>query len=297
MKINDKQLKISILLGILCFLLGASLTYFLIPIPQVISTSDRGYFSHLHPEFQKAQKSIHIVMFQMRYYPEYEGGEANLLLQDLIKAKQKGLDVRVILEGGDDFLGGDFIAKQKKACLYLQNSGVEVKFDPGGITTHAKLVVIDNKRVFLGSTNWNYYSLEHNKETSAFIKDKSAAKKYEDYFQNLWRISKKAECEILPWENCSSIPEILSRRYDCDKKTVSINGTVSRIKLKTSQAGNNYATFKLTFQEKTLKVFTFGHPDITEGNEVEVTGTYFKEKTVSGYQYYDEVEAEEIGKI
>ncbi len=288
--------KIIIVVGILCFIIGAGATYFLLPKPYLISASDRGYFSHLHPSLQAAKKSIHIVLFEMRYYQEYKGSKVNLLLEELINAKNRGVDVKVILEGGVVFLGQDFLQKQKNACRFLQESGVEVKFDREGITTHAKLVVIDQEKVFIGSTNWNYYALEHNKETSALIKDSSFTKQYEHYFQSLWRISKEADCELFLPENCSSIAEILARRYECDKQKVEAEGVVSALKFRTSQAGNDYATFKLTSEGKTLKVFTFGHPDIEEDDEVIVKGTYYREKIVSGYTYYDEIEADEIEK-
>lgn len=232
----------------------------------------------------------------MRYYPEYNESEANILLQDLINAKNRGLEVKVILEGGEDFLGQEFTEDQKKACLFLQDSGVEVKFDPNGVNTHAKLLVIDDT-VVLGSTNWNYYALEKNHETSAAITSKIFKAVYEQYFWNLWRASKEAYCEPESYELNASIEEILLDRDYYDGKTVKINGTVSNIKRKTSKAGNDYATFKLNSDSgESLKIFTFGNPKISENDFVTVKGPYHKEKIVSGFKYYDEVEAEEIEK-
>jgi hypothetical protein len=243
-------------------------------------------------------------MFEMRHYPEYNEreSEVNLLLQDLIDAKNRGVEVKVILEGGEDFLGTEFEEKQKKSCLFLQNSGIDIKFDPRGITTHAKLVIVDHETVIIGSTNWNFYSLKKNKEASALIKSKAFARDYENYFSNLWKISKEAKCEIFPTETCSSIEKILSNREECDGRTVRITGVATNIKQKVSKAGNDYTTFKLTTSDgkdgkSSLKIFTFGHPSIFEGENIIVKGTYHKEKYVSGFQYYDEIEAEEIEKI
>jgi phosphatidylserine/phosphatidylglycerophosphate/cardiolipin synthase-like enzyme len=47
--------------------------------------------------------------------------------------------------------------------------------------------VIDGETVLLGSTNWNYYSLEKNCETDVvFVRLPEVAAPFEAYFQSLW---------------------------------------------------------------------------------------------------------------
>ena len=109
-----------------------------------------------------------------------------MLLDDLIEASKRGVDVKVMLEGGEEFLGENFTEAQTKTKEYLEEGGVKVKFDGEGVTTHAKLIVIDERVVILGSTNWNYYSLDRNNEASVLIKSNEAGIYYEDYFEKLW---------------------------------------------------------------------------------------------------------------
>ena len=153
---------------------------------KIIPICNREYFDYLHAELQNASQSIHIVQFQMRYYPGYTGSHSNMLLDDLIEANKRGVDVKVMLEGGEDFLGENFTEYQTKAREYLEKGGVKVKFDGKGVTTHAKLIIIDERVVILGSTNWNYYSLDRNNEASVLIKSNEAGIYYENYFEKLW---------------------------------------------------------------------------------------------------------------
>lgn len=301
----EKNKKFILLVGILCFVFGAIFTYVFLSYSQqtsIIPINNQDYFSYVHETLKSAKKSIHIIMFEMRYYyPEYNDSNVHSLLNDLIDAKNRNVDVKVILEGGEDFLGADFLEKQKEACSFLQNSGIEVKFDRENINTHAKLVIVDSNTVILGSTNWNFYALEKNNEASALIKSNSFANSYENYFQNLWKISKAANCEIFPEKNCSSIEGILANKFFCDKKNVEVSGIIKNLKIKISKAGNIYSTFDLIStldKKKKLNVFKFGNMSsfFSDGAQVAVKGTYKKEKIVSGYTYYDEIEAEEVKK-
>lgn len=68
-----------------------------------------------------------------------------------------------------------------------------------------------------------------------------------------------------------------------DGKDVAVTGTVSNYQAKTSRAGNKYATFTLKGANNTLSAYTQGHPDPApkDGDTVEITGVYRKEKKVS----------------
>lgn len=155
-------------------------------IQKIIPLCNRDYFYRVHEELQNASSSIHIVLFQIRCYPNHTDSHSNILLNDLIEANKRGVDVKVMLEGGEEFLGDNFAIAQEEAKEYLEKGGVKMKFDAKGITTHAKLIIIDENIVILGSTNWNYYSLDRNNEASVLIKSNETAEYYENYFHKLW---------------------------------------------------------------------------------------------------------------
>lgn len=132
-----------------------------------------------------AQRSIHVSMYRMSVYPGYTDSLANDLTDALMDASNRGLDVKVLLD--DCAFYADSAEANAMAALVLQQRGVEVHFDDPSLTTHTKLIVIDEQTVVLGSTNWNYYALQQNCEVDiAFVNLPDVAAPFESYFQHLW---------------------------------------------------------------------------------------------------------------
>ena len=144
--------------------------------------------SYVHVLLQllgQAERSIHVTMYRMSYYSGYSDSLANELIHALIDAAHRGLDVKVLLD--DCAYYEDSAEANLTSAILLHQRGVEVRLDDPGLTTHAKLVVIDGKTVLLGSTNWNYYSLEKNCETNiVFAGLPEVAAPFEAYFHALW---------------------------------------------------------------------------------------------------------------
>jgi len=133
-----------------------------------------------------ARRSVHVVMYRMSYYPSYPTSIANRLLDALIDAAGRGLDVRVVLDDCAPY--AESAKANLEAATMLRFQGVAVRLDDPAITTHAKLVIIDGETVLLGSTNWNYYSLEQNVEADlALIGVPSVAATFDAFFEALWR--------------------------------------------------------------------------------------------------------------
>ena len=156
----------------------------IVPLPETVDTEN--YPAVLMALIAQARESIHVVMYRISYYPQYQDSVTNNILDALIAAAARGLDVRVYM---DDCA---FYESDKEANLqaarYLSDHGVDVRMDDPSIITHAKLIVIDQRTVILGSTNWNYYSLAQNNETDiAFIDLPDVAPAYEAFFQRLWQ--------------------------------------------------------------------------------------------------------------
>lgn len=143
----------------------------------VIAVSDRGFFPAVHEALQDARESIHIVAFELKYYPEYPDSSQNIIVEDLIEAHTRGVDVKVVM---------DEYASENSAFEYLGENGIPVKYDSRDVTTHAKLVIIDGEKVILGSTNFSYYGLEKNNEVDVIIMAEHIADYFEEYFQGLW---------------------------------------------------------------------------------------------------------------
>lgn len=142
--------------------------------------TDREYFTELKNFLTRANMSIYVIMYVIKYDPNEPEDPVNQLLKTLVELKKKGLDVRIVV---DDTTYKDY----PQTISYLKNNGVPIKLDESpAITTHAKLVIIDNKTVIVGSHNWTESALTRNRETSIMVQDRETATKLVEYFIKIW---------------------------------------------------------------------------------------------------------------
>ena len=107
-----------------------------------------------------------------------------MLLLKLVEAKNRGVDIKVVV---DDVT----LRSYPKTIQYLKANGIPVRLDPkGGVTTHAKIVIVDGEWIIIGSHNWTESALSNNNEYSVLIRSKSLAAKVEEYFDGLWRLGR-----------------------------------------------------------------------------------------------------------
>jgi len=79
----------------------------------------------------------------------------------LVAAAKRGVDVRVVLEREPYGLVPD----AERAATLLRAAGVHVHFAPPRfVFDHAKMMVVDSSVAFIGSANFTYYGLHHNRE-------------------------------------------------------------------------------------------------------------------------------------
>lgn len=133
----------------------------------------------------RAQAPIDLIMYKLAYYPQYPDSPSNALVDGLVSALRRGVRVRVLLEGGEDFPA--LAESNRLTAAYLSLYGAEVRWDPPGLTTHAKCVVIDSRDVVVSSANWSYYSLAKNVEAGvAFLDAPALATPLLQAFAALW---------------------------------------------------------------------------------------------------------------
>lgn len=185
---NRTRLLVVLLAGVLLgFVVGVEFVHFTgarvcpgsicIDATAVKPVTDAMYFDAVHDVLQDARYSIHLVLFEVKYYTNYPDSKENQLVEDLIVAAARGVDVKVIV---------DQYSRENNAFEYLRENGVDIRYDPEYVTTHSKLVIVDGKIVVLGSTNWSYYGLEKNHEANLVVEDAEVATYFEKYFQSLW---------------------------------------------------------------------------------------------------------------
>ncbi len=155
----------------------------------VIPLPNRDYVPKIHQAFKNAKKSIHVAMFTMRYYPDYPNDANSIIIGDLIAAKKRGVDVKVILDASTWNISNT--VQNKRMGDSLSRAGIDVYYDPLNVTTHDKMIIIDSEIVIVGSHNWSYYALERNNEISVMIKSKEAGKAFERVFDEILKHSTK----------------------------------------------------------------------------------------------------------
>jgi phosphatidylserine/phosphatidylglycerophosphate/cardiolipin synthase-like enzyme len=131
-----------------------------------------------------AEKSVHLVMYQMKFYDEHPEGVVRQLENALVRAHNRGVDVKIIIEGGAEW--NDLKEEHEKTFGFFEYYNISVKYDEDNVTTHAKVLIMDGTYVLLGSTNWGYYSLTKNNEANVLVKDPVLAMEFEEYFKELW---------------------------------------------------------------------------------------------------------------
>jgi hypothetical protein len=75
-------------------------------------------------------------------------------------------------------------------------------------------------------------------------------------------------------------------------KHLTVSGTVQNVTAKSSRRGNEYETFDLC-DNSCLKVFAWGHPELREGQQSCVSGTFDAVKHIGRYTFYNELDAED----
>ncbi len=145
--------------------------------------TDRQFFHVLCDHIGDANREIVVSMFLFKASPD-GSNRANMILEELIAAQHRGVQVRVLLERTDrkkDSLNRVNLATSER----LRRHGVQVLFDSPDTTTHTKVIVIDERFLFIGSHNLTHSALFHNHELSVLIDNPNLAKEVIRYLKKL----------------------------------------------------------------------------------------------------------------
>jgi len=111
-------------------------------------------------------------MYKIKVDSDREFSPQFRLIQDLVDARKRGVNVTVWLDMSDppDEVKGDNEGETNdKAIEILKKAGIQVSLVKPPRRLHAKVIVIDNRIVVEGSANWTYSALRRNAESSTLI--------------------------------------------------------------------------------------------------------------------------------
>jgi phosphatidylserine/phosphatidylglycerophosphate/cardiolipin synthase-like enzyme len=99
----------------------------------------------------------------------------------LIAARQRGVDVRVVLDKSQD--------TDRSLEHYLQDGGIATRIDHKHHIMHDKFIVVDSETFETGSFNFTKSAEEHNAENVIVLHDPATAGDYKRQWEKLWEES------------------------------------------------------------------------------------------------------------
>jgi len=136
------------------------------------------------PLLNSASHKIDVIMYEWKWYTHESAGGVEKFNLAFQAAARRGVKVRVLLN--IESMGHAITKINTRTEQYLRMAGCEVKFGQIGIATHAKLIMIDDRILVLGSHNISKGSFSRNQEASIVVEGGEAIRAYLDYFKLLW---------------------------------------------------------------------------------------------------------------
>ena len=146
----------------------------------------------------KAKRSIHMEAFVLTDQQVIDG---------LIEAKNRGVDVKVILDSTKPMM---FV--NKKAMDKLREAGVQARWFKSDVETqeklHAKVAAFDEDTIIIGSCNFTRNGFSINHEADVEVVNKAVGTAFEKLFNSHWETRSLEEPPDLPdyYEKISSAP-------------------------------------------------------------------------------------------
>ena len=125
------------------------------------------------PLIENAKKSIEVVVFDWRWYPNDSGSSVQLFNQAIVRASKRGVEVRGIVNN-------DQIVR-----IFKEN-GCNFKKIITPKLVHCKLMIIDEVIAITGSHNYTASAFQMNLELSVIIDEIEAVAGLANFYKNIW---------------------------------------------------------------------------------------------------------------
>ena len=158
---------------------------------QVRDISDREYEKAVIELIDNAKESVVLGMYYISTQLE-TNNPVKLLLNDLIEAKKRGVQVKIYLNtkfpdvSYEELVGDDEFKR-------LEDAGCEVYFIPQGRRLHDKVVIVDRRYVVEGSMNWSIIALRNNFESATLIDSPGLSEEKIARLEKIYRTQKEKE--------------------------------------------------------------------------------------------------------
>ena len=121
----------------------------------------------------RANRSVYVAVYSFT---------RDSLATALIYAKERGVEVRVVIERERAYEQGSEYSR-------LKSAGVDVRLDGNPNLMHHKFIVIDENIVVTGSYNWTTAAEDMNDENIVIIVDQYVALWFKQEFERVWQMA------------------------------------------------------------------------------------------------------------
>ncbi len=125
------------------------------------------------PLIENAKKTINIIVFDWRWYPQDPGAQCQLFNQAIIRATRRGVKVQAIVNNDE-------------IVRVLNQNGCQAKKILTKRLVHCKIMIIDGGTVITGSHNYTESAFQMNLEISVILDDVEKIAEFSNFFTNLF---------------------------------------------------------------------------------------------------------------
>jgi phosphatidylserine/phosphatidylglycerophosphate/cardiolipin synthase-like enzyme len=161
--------------------------------PLISPDNSLGTMSEL---IESAEESIAI---EQLYFYERLGSKTNPLIERIIDANERGVEIRVLLNFNPDYSreGVDTNERNMETVELLKECGIEARLLYTNSTPfsnlHNKGMIVDSEKVLISSINLNANGLLKNREVGVIIENEEVANYFEDVFDYDWNVASEKE--------------------------------------------------------------------------------------------------------
>ena len=127
------------------------------------------------PLIEGAKHSLDIIVFDWRFYKHDPASPVSLFNAAIARAARRGLEVKCLVQNDG-------------VVDILKSMGCNARKLNSKKILHTKLIIIDKKRIILGSHNYTQHAFSSNHEASICVDLGSAENTFVEYFNNLFLI-------------------------------------------------------------------------------------------------------------
>ena len=150
-------------------------------LPEPAALLENGAYSgELLTRIRESKRRI-ICAFYLFKIGEKRGNRPAAIAAELVKAKKRGVEVTVILEGEQQAVA----SVNRASARILTKGGVKVLFPRAPHLTHNKTVVVDDRYLLIGSHNLTHSALARNNELSVLLDSPELAAQARRYLEKI----------------------------------------------------------------------------------------------------------------